>query len=453
MLQRRRFRRDPRRRFLRYALFAIVALVALDVLSILKDYREFAHNLSSHTYTDASTLPTPVRNQKIFIVATFWTNAYVIYYRWAEALMNLVHTLGPDNVFVSIYESGSLDNTKEMLTWLDEALLEHHFPKLRRDIKMDNVTHEDEINAGPFNEQGNPRPGWILPPDSQQGKEIRRIPFLAKTRNLSLLPLLREKAAGRTYDKILFLNDVVFKPSDVLTLLATNQGSYSAACALDHHLPANFGTYYDTFVLRDNNGQNTLSPQFPYFRPSESLKSMLRGTASKVSSCWNGMLLMDAAPFYGPRPDMLPAPMDDTELGLPFRGIPDSLASKHLEGSECCLIHTDLATVNPSHAGVYINPSVRVGYTIEAYNATHFGPNQDTFLSGTQYVFAKWLHRLNRLRTPSMQKQLESVRNRVQKWLKDEGTLAKRELELGKGEMCLIDEMHLLIWNGWRHAW
>lgn len=452
MLPRRRFRRSQQRQLLRYALFALAAFTVFDVLTILKHYREFSHNLLSHTYTDPSTLPTPVRNQKIFIVATFWTNAYVIYYRWAEALANLVQTLGPENVYVSIYESGSLDNTKDMLRWLDEVLLAQQFPNLRRDITLDNTTHADEINVGPFDENGKPRPGWILPPDGHQGKELRRIPYLARLRNLSLLPLLREKAAGRTYDKILFLNDVVFKPSDVLSLLATNQGSYAAACALDHSHPTMLANYYDSFVLRDNQGQNPLALQFPYFRPSESLKSMLRGTSTKVASCWNGMLLMDAGPFYGPRSEALPTPMDETELGLPFRAVPDSLASKHLEGSECCLIHTDLAAVNPSHAGIYVNPSVRVGYTIGAYNATHFGPNEDMFLSGTQYVMATWLHRLNKLWTPTFEKQLAPVRKRVQKWLKDEGTLASRELELGKGEMCLIDEMHLLIWNGWRHA-
>jgi len=366
--------------------------------------------------------------------------------------VDLVETLGPDNVFVSIYESGSLDNTKDMLTWLDKSLLAQHFPTLERSIVLDNTTHQDEMDVGPFDEGGKPRPGWVLPPAGQKGKELRRIPYLARLRNLSLKPLLAEKEAGRSYDKILFLNDVVFKPSDVVSLLATNQGSYTAACALDYADPVTLGGYYDTFVLRDTNGHRTLASQFPYFRPSESLNSMLRGTATKVSSCWNGMLLMDSAPFYGPRPDSLPPPMDDSKLGLPFRAIPDSLASKHLEGSECCLIHTDLATSNPSNAGTYINPSVRVGYTIEAYNQTHFGPDENMFLSGTQYVLATWLHRINRLRTPSAEKQLKAVTGRVRKWLKDEETLAKRELELGKGEMCLIDEMHLLIWNGWKHA-
>lgn len=54
---------------------------------------------------------------------------------------------------------------------------------------------------------------------------------------------------------------------------------------------------------------------------------------------------MDASAFY--------------DQNLTFRGIPDDLASLHLEGSECCLIHAD----NPlSHSkGVFLNPNVRVG--------------------------------------------------------------------------------------------
>ena len=54
---------------------------------------------------------------------------------------------------------------------------------------------------------------------------------------------------------------------------------------------------------------------------------------------------------------------------LSFRGMPDSLALHHLEGSECCLIHVD----NPLSAeyGVFVNPNVRVGYSGEAYEAVH----------------------------------------------------------------------------------
>ena len=493
MLPRRRFRRSRHGRILNLALAALAALFFLDVLTLLKHYRIFSQNLLTHIHTDRTTLPAPVRDQKIFIATQVWTNAEVVYYRWGDALMDMIEALGPDNVFLSIYESGSLDNTKDMLHYLEWQMWER-FPTLRKDITMENTTHEDEINMTAYDGNGSPRQGWVLPPDETDGKKLRRIPFLAKLRNVALQPLLREQAEGRTYDKILFVNDVVFTPADVLTLLATNQGSYSSACALDFHstpsMSLNLGSYYDTFVLRDSNRDPHLSLQFPYFRPSDSLTSMLLGHATRVTSCWNGMLFMDAAPFYseaGTTSDLLPRPIDNTALGLPFRGIPDSLASHHLEGSECCLIHTDHFTLNPNHKGVYINPSVRVGYSTEAYNLVHLNappssgpisttdptavisdpadpiptqhPNKhrpstgQTFLTGTQYVLATYLHRLNRLRTPSAEKQLAKVHAKVEKWLKEEGTLSDRSRELGKyGEMCLIDEMHILMENGWRHA-
>ena len=428
----RRFRRSPLRRLLRIALYILPVLFLLDTLTNLKHYREFSSNLVAHTYTDASTLPSPVRDQKIFICAQFWTNAWVIENRWAEALLKLIETLGADNVYVAIYESGSLDNTKDVLKHLDKLLVQY---EIRHTITLDPTTHADEIGAGPYDENGKPRQGWVLPPGSTQGKEIRRIPYLARLRNLSVQPIFAEKSKGRTYDKMLFLNDVVFKPSDALSLLATNGGSYSVACSLDFHYPARLATYYDTFALRDTNGDETLSVQFPYFRPTtDSLPSILNGHSARVSSCWNGMVLMDTTPFYS---------------GLSFRGIPDSLASKHLEGSECCLIHADLNATQPSHNGIYVNPAVRVGYTAEAYELTHFGDTK-TFLTSTQYWLAMWLHRLNRVRTPSALKLMESIHKRVEKWKKyEENSLEKRE---EVGEMCLIDEMHVLIWNGWAHA-
>jgi hypothetical protein len=451
MLRGWRVRRFLHRRLLRLTVYALAALVLLDLLTVLKSYRRFTETLQSHTYTEPLTLPTLAKNQKIFIVATFWTNAYVIYHRWAQALVDLVEVLGPDNVYVSIYESGSIDNTKEMLQWLDN-MLDFHFPTIQKTITLDNTTHEDEIDAGPFDSEGNPRSGWILPPQGTHGKEIRRIPYLSRLRNLSLQPLLDQHAKGHTYDKILFLNDVVFKPSDVLTLLATNQGSFSAACALDYHLNGYLAHYYDTFAVRDIDGNPTLTTHYPYFRPSTSLSSFQSGSPAKVRSCWNGMVLMNSTPFTSSLPSTLPTPQSPTDLGLPFRGIPDSLASKHLEGSECCLIHADLAATNPHHSGIYLNPAVRVGYTIEAYNSTHFGAHEDTFLSPTQYALATWRHRLATYLAPTAKKQLRSIHKRVDQWLKDPGTLSERSRELGQGEMCLIDEMHLLIWNGWKHV-
>ncbi|KAJ9644233.1 uncharacterized protein PV06_05216 [Exophiala oligosperma] len=431
LLRTYRGRRSRKRRILYAILYILLGFFTYDLLTILKHYREFSRSLLSHTYSEFSTLPSPVQNQKIFIVAQFWTNAAVIHDRWGQALLDLVGVLGKENVYISIYESGSLDNTKEILRILDSVLGESNIP---RTIVLDDTTHADEINAGPLDDQGHPRPGWIQTTTVGAGKEMRRIPYLARLRNKSLEPLFALKSSAlqsQTFDKVLFLNDVVFRPSDVLSLLATNQGSYSAACAMDFHYPPD---YYDTFALRDADGYGTIHTKFPYFRSQDSREALLAGRAAKVQSCWNGMIAMDAAPFYE---------------GLRFRALSDSLASKHLEASECCLIHTDMTTRHLGERGVYVNPAVRVGYTIRAYNMTHDGPER-TFVSATQYVKGVWANRALRNLLPAATQMMKEVDRKLQRWKKEgENSLEKRE---ESGELCIIDETHILISNGWKHV-
>ncbi|KIV86627.1 hypothetical protein PV11_02227 [Exophiala sideris] len=424
----RTYRRSRTRRLLWVVVYLALAALTFDLLSILKRYREFSRNLTSHTFTEPSTLPSPVRNQRIFICAQFWTSADIIQERWGQALLDLIGVLGKDNVYVSIYESGSWDNTKELLQTLEKVLVENSIP---RTVILDPTTHEDEVNASPLDEQGNPRPGWIQTTTVGVGKELRRIPYLARLRNKSLEPLLDMHAQGHDFDKILFINDVVFTPSDVLSLLATNQGSFSAACAMDFHYPP---AYYDTFALRDTEGYGSIMTSFPYFRSVESREAMLQGRAIKVQSCWNGMIAMDTAPFYE---------------GLRFRALPDSLASKHLEASECCLIHTDMTAMNLAGNGIYMNPSVRVGYTVNAYNLTHAGPEK-TFVSSMQYVKGMWLNRIRRNVLPTVPKVIKEIDTRIARWKKEGGnSLEKRE---ETGQLCIIDEQHILIWNGWKHV-
>lgn len=430
----RSYRRSRRRTLLKLLLYALAALLLLDILTLLKHHRFFAHNLLSHTYTSPSLLPSPLQNQKIYIAAQFWTNALVIHQRWGQALLDLIGALGKENVYVSIYESGSLDNTKEVLKILDDVLAHNNIP---RTVVLDPTSHADEIDAGPLDEHGNPRQGWIQTTTvgTPTGKEMRRIPYLARLRNKSLQPLLDLHEQGKDFDKILFLNDVVFRPQDVLSLLATNAGSFTTACALDFHLPP---AYYDTFALRDSEGLGTIQTSFPYFRAQESREAMLSGRAAKVTSCWNGMVAMDAAPFYD---------------GVRFRALPDSLASKHLEASECCLVHVDMNATYAAHGergrGIYVNPAVRVGYTVEAYNTTHFGPAEN-FVSSTQYVTGVWLNRFRRTFAPKVTPATKDVKRKMQQWVKEgENSLEKRE---ENGELCVINEQHILIWNGWKHV-
>lgn len=144
----------------------------------------------------------PQNTQRIYIASVNWNNELVLRSHWNKALLRLVSELGSDNVFVSIYESGSYDNTKGALSELDWEL-----DKLgiQRNVTLSPVSHEDEIAAPARGE------GWITTPKGNT--QLRRIPYLARIRNLSLLPLRDLARKGITFDKILFLNDVVFTVS------------------------------------------------------------------------------------------------------------------------------------------------------------------------------------------------------------------------------------------------
>lgn len=112
-------------------------------------------------------------------------------------MLDLVEYFGADNVYVSIYESGSWDDSKGALRALDSDLEKKG---VKRTIKLDETTHKIELEK-PFTT------GWIETPKHR--KELRRIPYLSTLRNLSLKPL-QHLAEDVKFDKVLFLNDVVF---------------------------------------------------------------------------------------------------------------------------------------------------------------------------------------------------------------------------------------------------
>jgi hypothetical protein len=73
----------------------------------------------------------------------------------------------------------------------------------------------------------------------------------------------------------------------VVRLLHTNKGEYAAACGLDYFRPHLF---YDTFAMRDSNGNPTIAIIFPFFPSGKTRDQLLaRSTKVEVTSCWNGM--------------------------------------------------------------------------------------------------------------------------------------------------------------------
>jgi hypothetical protein len=79
----------------------------------------------------------------------------------------------------------------------------------------------------------------------------------------------------------------------VLTLLSTNGGEYAAACSLDFAKPPSF---YDTFALRDSEGNEHATQTWPYFRSWESRRAMKMLEPVPVKSCWNGIGKLYRAP-------------------------------------------------------------------------------------------------------------------------------------------------------------
>ena len=244
-----------------------------------------------------------------------------------------------------------------------------------------------------------------------------------------------------------------------MTLLNTRDGDYAAACGMDYKEPP---LYYDTFALRDDLGLKTASLHWPWFQSRAARESALRGEPVRVASCWNGVVVFDAAPFYSSA-----SPVTATSRGAPlaFRGIDDSLADLHLEGSECCLIHAD----NPLTAqmGVWLNPSVRVGYDAAAYEAVRASaaPAPTTATTamttvvtapGRRYpgafwtIVGGWSNRLNRWHA-GVQSALEArtVRGRLERWRAETPGAAAARYE--PGEACLINEMQIMWSNGWMH--
>ncbi|KAK3389646.1 cryptococcal mannosyltransferase 1-domain-containing protein [Podospora didyma] len=395
-------------------------LIALLIIWSLVEAQLIHYRIARAERAFESQVGLVVNNKKptrMYIASIHWNNEDVLRSDWDKGVLDLVKTLGPDNVFVSVYESGSWDNTKGALRELDQELGRLGVGK---QIILDKATHEELIAATPAEH------GWIRAPDGT--RKLRRIPYLSGLRNLSLQPLLDMAENGTTFDYVLFLGDVVFSVSDVLALLNTNDGHYAAACSQDFSKPPQF---YDTFALRDADGHEAASQTWPYFRSSKSRNAILNGIPVPVASCWNGIVSMPTSAFTGIK-------------GLRFRGIDDSLADRHLEGSECCLIHAD----NPASRtrGVFMNPNVRVGYKREAYDKVH---PPGSWLSLYQIYTGLWRNRLARWFTTPWFKEFR-VRHRLRRWEQQNGG-GEAELREEPGEFCLINEMQIVVYNGWAH--
>ncbi|OCK76269.1 glycosyltransferase family 69 protein [Lepidopterella palustris CBS 459.81] len=321
-------------------------------------------------------------NEKVFIAANI-LNEELVRGSWGSNLQVLVEILGRENVFVSIYENDGGDGPRD-------ALLE-----LREKLPCNaSVVAGDHIALTNF-------PSLTLPGGQQRTK---RITYLAEVRNRALLPLHSGPAvdawasehptftrATTTFDRVLFLNDVFYNPTEAAQLLfATNsartgKAEYSAACAID--FVAKF-LHYDSFVVRDMEGYGTGLGFYPWFSTSGSSASrndvLAQKDAVRVRSCWGGMAAFDASIFQ-PRI----AAQNVTVPALKFRSTPEPF----WESAECCLLFADMemrrATLQEPLAGVFVNPFIRVAYSQVTWDWLPFWRRYERIWQFLQYWVSK----------------------------------------------------------------
>lgn len=152
----------------------------------------------------------------------------------------------------------------------------------------------------------------------------------------------------------------------------------------------------------------------------------------------------------------------------------------HLEGSECCLIHSD----NPlsTEKGVWLNPNVRVAYNATTYSTINHGTQVkadvgdqvDGVLGGDgrpwpgkgEKFRGVWGNRMSRW-TGWLKAYSEGrvVKGRVDRWmLEGKSRAGKGKIGVGslkglkgkerreEGMECLVNEMQVMFDNGWQHV-
>lgn len=246
-----------------------------------------------------------------------------------STLFRVAAVLGYHNVFVSIYENGSTDQTKALLRIFDA---------LTRSVGMRVTIRTSMRTRGAFN---------------------HRIEYLAEVRNAAFVPLheLRD-SESEFFDTIIFMNDILPCVDDVLELIwQSRRNNAGITCATDYMFHDEIGApvFYDNWVARDVNGTALENAPFErIFHHPHSSSLFQRHLPTQVQSCWNGIAVLDPAPFYSPP-------------HVRFR------MAKILEGecsaSECSLICNDYWQAG--YGRIMIVPRVKLAYDRKVFDIIH----------------------------------------------------------------------------------
>jgi alpha-1,3-mannosyltransferase len=232
-------------------------------------------------------------------------------------------------VFVSIYENGSKDQTKALLKILDA---------LARAVGLRFVIRSSMRTRGTF---------------------AHRIEYLAEVRNAAMVPLheLRDNE-GEVFDSIIFMNDILPCVDDLLELIwQSRRQNAGITCAADYMYHDDIGSpvFYDNWVARDLNGTALENAPFEQvFSHIESSHRFQRHLPVQVQSCWNGVAVLDPAPFYDAPP-------------VKFRMA--TVTEGECSASECSLICNDYWAMG--YGRIIMVPRVKLAYDKKVYDIIH----------------------------------------------------------------------------------
>ncbi|EMD36958.1 glycosyltransferase family 69 protein [Gelatoporia subvermispora B] len=244
-------------------------------------------------------------------------------------LFRVAAVLGFPNVYVSIYENGSTDQTKALLRIFDALC---RSAGLRVTIRTSMRT---------------------------RGAFAHRIEYLAEVRNAAFVPLheLRE-AENEYFDSIIFMNDVLPCVDDLLELIwQSRRNNAGITCAADYMFHEELGSpvFYDNWVARDINGTALENAPFEsIFHHGASQDRFQRHLPIQVQSCWNGIAVLDPAPFYAP-----------PHVRFRMARIMDGECS----ASECSLICNDYWQAG--YGRIMMVPRVKLAYDRRVYEIIH----------------------------------------------------------------------------------
>ncbi|KAJ2182163.1 hypothetical protein GGF45_001043 [Coemansia sp. RSA 551] len=281
---------------------------------------ESLHNYCSHTNFNNAFVATAEHRYRnvsqssgrVFVAVNLYNSERVLP-NMATQLLAFAKMLGRKQVFLSVYENGSFDNTKSILQAFE------------RTVKELGIPHS------------------IVTDSRQRPQHYHRIEYMADIRNRALEALYNSTA----YNRVVFLNDVYFCLPDLLELLHQSQFHRThLTCAEDFDMRHGSLEFYDTWVSRDMLGRAFKSRHQSIADDDMALAGQVHNRPFQAQCCWNGMAVLDAQVFDGPK-------------ALRFRRSSPGECS----ASECSLLCNDLWKTGRQR--VVVVPRVKVAYNIE----------------------------------------------------------------------------------------